>query len=230
MIPRAAIQDDEILSRLFTNEYRLIAWKGDQKRILTYPVDFDKHYSVVCTHPATLSDSAVVQPKGNGDASLTDSQYDKKVSLQTVHDIYSEFEPRLHRLFDKADPDGFRIWKLMEMSELPTWSQNRTVIIGDAAHAVLPFAFSGASMTIEDAIVLSQLLPSNVTIEEIPARLKLLQKVREPRIKVVRDTGIATGKGEENAQSMGRYMGFLSQYDAVEVGKKALEEVLESSE
>ena len=41
------------------------------------------------------------------------------------------------------------------LTPAPTWSKNRTVLVGDAAHASLPYLAQGAAMALEDACVLS---------------------------------------------------------------------------
>src|SRR5690242_2551609 len=44
------------------------------------------------------------------------------------------------------------------MPTIPTWHRNAMVIIGDAAHATSPSSGQGASMAIEDAVVLAKCL------------------------------------------------------------------------
>jgi salicylate hydroxylase len=58
---------------------------------------------------------------------------------------------------------------------VPTWRGDRTVIIGDAAHPV--GAGQGASMAIEDAIVLAQRLAE----APVPAALAAYEEARRPR-------------------------------------------------
>lgn len=45
-----------------------------------------------------------------------------------------------------------------DVPALPRWSTGRTVLIGDAAHAVAPHSGQGASMALEDAMLLAKLL------------------------------------------------------------------------
>jgi salicylate hydroxylase len=101
-------------------------------------------------------------------------------------DHYSAFGPKARRLFELADPNGFRVWKLLDMDEIPTWSNNHTTLLGDAAHPLLAFSFSGASMAVEDAVTLAVLLPREVEKEQIGERLKLYEEIRKPRLDVVR--------------------------------------------
>ena len=46
-------------------------------------------------------------------------------------------------------------WPALDLTPAPAWSKNRTVLIGDAAHASLPYLAQGAAMALEDACVLS---------------------------------------------------------------------------
>ena len=51
-----------------------------------------------------------------------------------------------------------RHYPIFDMPRLPAWSRGRVVLIGDAAHAVGPHAGQGASMALEDALVLAACL------------------------------------------------------------------------
>jgi 2-polyprenyl-6-methoxyphenol hydroxylase-like FAD-dependent oxidoreductase len=72
----------------------------------------------------------------------------------------------------------------------PPWYQGRAVLIGDAAHASSPHIAQGASMAIEDAVVLAELLaedhPIDVVLERFMAR-------RYQRCKFVQDTSRQVG-------------------------------------
>lgn len=43
------------------------------------------------------------------------------------------------------------LWQLRDIDPLPTWYRGRAIVIGDAAHAMLPTQGQGASQAIEDA-------------------------------------------------------------------------------
>lgn len=49
----------------------------------------------------------------------------------------------------------------------PPWYLGRTIVIGDAAHTTTPHLASGASIAIEDSIVLAMLLRSNRPLKTI---------------------------------------------------------------
>lgn len=52
------------------------------------------------------------------------------------------------------------------MDDIPNWSSNHTVLLGDACHPVSPFGFPGTSMAIEDALTFSTLLPVDILVGE----------------------------------------------------------------
>lgn len=219
MLPASVVQSDTDLSKLINDNYRMASWSGGSKRILVYPVDYGRQYNLVCTHPEDLSDKAMVNQSDDPEKAVN---YDYRVSLDTALSIYSEFEARARRVFELGDPDGFPFWKLQDLEEVPRWSVNRTVLLGDAAHAVLPFGFSGASMAIEDAIVLGELLPDAVGLEDVPARLARYEGTRKPRVGYVRDKSREIGEGLQDPKALGEYFLTLAEYNAVEVGREAL--------
>jgi salicylate hydroxylase len=49
-------------------------------------------------------------------------------------------------------------WGLFSLPALPAWSRGHVVLLGDAAHGMLPHQGQGANQTIEDAVVLADLL------------------------------------------------------------------------
>jgi len=59
------------------------------------------------------------------------------------------------------------------------WNTHRTVIIGDAAHAASPATGQGASMALEDAVVLAKALRQT---DSIGAALALHERLRRPRV------------------------------------------------
>lgn len=54
----------------------------------------------------------------------------------------------------------WRSWSLHGLAAITPWSTGRTVLLGDAAHPVLPFLAQGAALAIEDAVALASNLVS----------------------------------------------------------------------
>lgn len=78
---------------------------------------------------------------------------------------------------------------------LPTWYKGRTILVGDAAHSMLPLQGQGASQSIEDAEALghffqdiaggSDATRSSVPVEEVTRRLEELFEARYERASLI---------------------------------------------
>jgi 2-polyprenyl-6-methoxyphenol hydroxylase-like FAD-dependent oxidoreductase len=66
-----------------------------------------------------------------------------------------------------------------------TWSKGRVTLIGDASHASSPNMAEGASMAIEDALVLAEML---ATSTDVPAAIEAYRSRRAPRVEHVQAT------------------------------------------
>ena len=55
MVPKSITQNDSVMSPAVKDDVRMFSWKGNDKRIIVYPVDYDQQFNVVCTYPSNLS-------------------------------------------------------------------------------------------------------------------------------------------------------------------------------
>jgi 2-polyprenyl-6-methoxyphenol hydroxylase-like FAD-dependent oxidoreductase len=69
-------------------------------------------------------------------------------------------------------------YPIFSLPELPVWHRDRVVLVGDAAHALSPHAGHGASLAIEDAIVLSACLEAEALPGTAFARFEALRRAR----------------------------------------------------
>jgi 2-polyprenyl-6-methoxyphenol hydroxylase-like FAD-dependent oxidoreductase len=78
------------------------------------------------------------------------------------------------------------------------WSNGGVLLIGDAAHAMTPFMGQGASMAIEDSVVLAELLgaaPSATFSGPVRANLfRQFEQRRRPRVHLVQEHSLAAGR------------------------------------
>lgn len=83
-------------------------------------------------------------------------------------------------------------WGYWPMSAVttPTWSEGGVGLIGDAAHAMMPFQAQGAVMAIEDAAILAPLLMTEADAAEA---LKRYAALRQPRVERVRKLSNSNG-------------------------------------
>lgn len=70
---------------------------------------------------------------------------------------------------------------MRDQEPLPTYIKGRTVLIGDAAHAMVPYQGQGANQAFEDAEGLNALFADVMERDEIPGVLQLWDSVRRPR-------------------------------------------------
>jgi salicylate hydroxylase len=79
----------------------------------------------------------------------------------------------------KASPaDGVYKWALYARDPLTSWVNGRVTLLGDAAHAMLPFLGQGAATSVEDGLVLARCLSE---IDGIDAALQRYQALRKTR-------------------------------------------------
>ncbi|MFE7277617.1 FAD-dependent monooxygenase [Streptomyces sp. NPDC057623] len=78
-----------------------------------------------------------------------------------------------------ATPDRLMVTNATELPTGTPWRSGRTLIIGDAAHAASPATGQGASMALEDAVVLAKSLRDAPDTE---TALALYERLRRPRV------------------------------------------------
>jgi len=93
----------------------------------------------------------------------------------------------------RATKNILPIWGTYDFPHVPIWHRERMVIIGDAAHAASPSSGQGASMAIEDAVVLARSLRDGASVEESFASYESLRRERVERV-VAQGKKNGTGK------------------------------------
>ncbi len=90
--------------------------------------------------------------------------------------LFPDAHPELRQVL--ALPAGWQKWAAASRPTARTWSEGRVALIGDAAHASLPYLAQGAAMALEDAVVLAQTIQTGDTM---PGALRAYQALRMPR-------------------------------------------------
>lgn len=83
------------------------------------------------------------------------------------------------------------IWPALDIEPNPSWAENRTILVGDAAHATLPYLAQGAAMALEDACVLSRTLQN---AEDISSAFQNFSKLRFSRTRAIQKRSRQLGK------------------------------------
>jgi len=125
------------LPREYTSP-RVQLWMGPNAHLVAYPISGGRQINIVAIVPGTWNRPGWSAP---GEAN------------EIKRAFASSRWPATARMLVGA-VDEWRRWALFTVPDAGEWSQGQIALLGDAAHAMLPFAAQGAGMAIEDAAVL----------------------------------------------------------------------------
>ncbi|WP_407151772.1 FAD-dependent monooxygenase [Bradyrhizobium sp. ORS 86] len=142
-------------------------WMGPDAHLVVYPISAGRQINVVA-----ITAGAWNQP---GWSAPGDSN--------EINGVFAESRwPSVAQTLVCA-VDGWRKWALFTLPDIGRWNEGAVALLGDAAHAMLPFAAQGAGMAIEDAAVLAKSLSGSTgTRSEIPAALARYTQTRRARV------------------------------------------------
>lgn len=115
-------------------------WLCPGAHVVHYPVSNWRNFNVVVALDGSLPDEGWKTPAHSGEISKRLAGVCEELSLLL------------------AAPATWMRWPGTDLPALPQWSKGRIALLGDAAHATLPFLAQGAVMALEDAVVLSRQL------------------------------------------------------------------------
>jgi salicylate hydroxylase len=147
---------------------RVQLWMGPDAHLVAYPISAARQINVVAIVPGTWNRPGWSAP---GDAN------------ELKNAFASRRWPATARMLLGA-VDGWRRWALFTLPDIGEWADGAIALLGDAAHAMLPFAAQGAGMAIEDAAVLAGCLSQSTgdNIAGVPAALKRYGRLRRGRV------------------------------------------------
>lgn len=155
----------------FLNPRTVTAFLGPHAHLVAYPLAEAQAFNIVAIH---------AQPKAPPEGWLRRADATTQGRLQNA---FSGWHAEIRRLLpDAKDP---LVWPLFGCPD-GAWTDGKTVLIGDAAHAMTPFAAQGAAMAIEDAALLAKMLGE--ATDSVSA-LRSFEKARRERVARVRSRG-----------------------------------------
>jgi len=95
---------------------------------------------------------------------------------QHLRDFHAGWHAPIPAIIEAAE--NIVVTDTLDVATLPTWSRKRTLLIGDAAHATSPHAGQGASLALEDAMVLGRLMADR---QELGMTFQNFEHERRPR-------------------------------------------------
>jgi salicylate hydroxylase len=171
--------DATALPREYTSR-RVQLWMGSNAHLVAYPIAEARKINVVAVVPGTWNRPGWSAP---GDAGEIKGAF------------ASARWPAMARMMIGAI-DDWRKWALFTVPPGADWTDGAVALLGDAAHAMLPFAAQGAGMAIEDAAVLAKCLGEGAGENPagIPAALKRYARLRRPRVTRVQRAARQAGR------------------------------------
>jgi salicylate hydroxylase len=147
---------------------RVQLWMGRGAHLVAYPISGGRQINIVAIVPGTWNRPGWNVP-GDG------------LELKAIFD--ASHWPGPARMLIGA-VDVWQRWALFTMPENIEWTSGSLALLGDAAHAMLPFAAQGAAMAVEDAAVLAKVLSQAPleTATEVGSALRRYEQLRRPRV------------------------------------------------
>jgi salicylate hydroxylase len=147
--------------RFLVAEPRVQLFLGPDQHCVCYPVSAGRLISFGAT--VSASDWREESWAARGD-------------VTRLAEAYAGWHPDVIRLIGAAET--VNRWALHDRDSVERLSAGRVVLIGDAAHPMLPFQAQGANQAIEDAVVLAACLAGP---GGLPAALHRYEEIRLPR-------------------------------------------------
>jgi len=107
-----------------------------------------------------------------------DEKWSSKADKEVLMQLFKDWPTEVRNLLRSSE--NWQKWALCSVAASGPWTHGHIALIGDSAHAMLPFMAQGAAMAIEDAAILARHLPENVA--NIPAGLRAFERHRKARV------------------------------------------------
>ncbi|KAF7552181.1 hypothetical protein G7Z17_g4502 [Cylindrodendrum hubeiense] len=137
------------------------------RRLVIYPCRKGTLLNVVAMHPADDTDEA------------GESSWLAGGKQEDLMEAYKEFCPEIVEMCSLAE--DLKLWSLATRDPPKVFYRERAVLVGDAAHPMLPHQGQGGAQSLEDGAALGALFPRDTTPKEITQRLEMYNKVRYER-------------------------------------------------
>jgi salicylate hydroxylase len=144
-----------------------MVWMGDGKHFIVYPVRSGRLLNYVGFVPT--KNETIESWSAAGDRDELAASFDG-------------WDSQIVQLLETVEACFW--WGLYDRRPLASWTSGRLVLLGDAAHAMLPHLGQGANQAIEDGVALAVLLEGRAP-DEVPDILQQYEKFRRPRTDVI---------------------------------------------
>lgn len=173
LIPGERVFKDPATRFLF-DRFQSTIWFGPGRHLVHYLLRGGEYLNVVALVPCTD------EVRDGGPRTVTASN---------LASHYLDWDDRVAAMLSKANDDVL-LQPLFYRTRDPLWVDGRIALLGDAAHAMLPYQAQGASQAMEDAAVLAEEL-GQVTRDRIDDALIRYVARRAKHAGMVQDASLA---------------------------------------
>jgi salicylate hydroxylase len=149
---------------------RVSVWFGHQAHAVIYPIAANSLSWVITCRSSVLPDSA---SSANG--------WDRLASSQQINKIIDHLPKPLAKL--KTLEAAFSVWPVEGVAINASWHGEKMVLIGDAAHAMPPFAAQGGALAMEDAVTLCQSINAQTSLSDAFVDYESKRRVRVEKMR-----------------------------------------------
>ncbi|ORY71376.1 salicylate hydroxylase [Pseudomassariella vexata] len=172
LIPASDIEEDPVTRWWNRNDDgRFKAFVDQNKRIASYPCRNNEIHNFVAIFHT------------DDEASRTRREdWQSEVEKSKLIECFSDFHSDLQAILRKAT--DVKQWALLYRPPLPTWRKGKLLVVGDAAHPMLPHQGQGGAQGIEDGVAMG-ILMVGAESKDVPQRLELFEKLRHGRCSAI---------------------------------------------
>jgi salicylate hydroxylase len=171
---RALIPADTVEPEFRTPEVQL--WLGRNAHLVHYPVRGGALINIV-----GIVNDRWAEPGWSAEGARDE--------ILAHYSPWSWSQPVLELL---ALPERWLKWALYDLPPLGAWGDGPVTLLGDAAHAMLPFLAQGAAMAVEDAAVLTDAMAQ--TPDDPAAAMRRYERARRRRTARVQQAARSNGR------------------------------------
>ncbi|WOO78221.1 3-hydroxybenzoate 6-hydroxylase 1 [Vanrija pseudolonga] len=184
---------EEQLAIVYGKDQRIITYATRGGSVLNFAAMIRQSISYVERSPLMATADSEMNE-------ISEARWTAPGSTAALVKSFSSFPKAWQDLLSLSEEDELRVYQLRDQFAMDHWVKGRAIIIGDAAHACLPYQGQGASQAVEDAEALATYL-RGVGPEGVHDALIKVFKVRYKRAtyaqEISRKTGLYKHKGDE---------------------------------
>ncbi|KAG4441105.1 hypothetical protein IFR05_003395 [Cadophora sp. M221] len=147
-------------------------WFGPHRHIVAYTIRQLELFNIVLCGP------------GHADTGV----WNEPADLDELKNEYADYDDTVKELLGIAKE--CHKWRISEVPDLPSWrnGNGKLVLLGDAAHAMMPYMAQGATQAIEDGAVLTGCLARAHSLDDIPRLTRAYEDIRKTRAEKIKAT------------------------------------------